>query len=83
MPIYEYGCPACGDTFEELRTMPAMDEPAWCPRCATRAKRRVSAFVANTTFRPNDARLPSQPAVTHVNCSCCGPRRTRTVLRRT
>ena len=44
MPIYEYKCPACGRTFEELRKFEDIDRPATCPSetCVAEAVRQVS-----------------------------------------
>ena len=81
MPLYEYVCPNCQCAFEELRPLRDYAALARCPRCATDSRRRASLFTSNTVHLPGDARLPSQPAA-HVGCSCCGPRRTRTTLRR-
>jgi putative FmdB family regulatory protein len=43
MPIYEFECGACGDTFERLQKLSDAD-PTHCPACgAERVKRRVTA----------------------------------------
>ncbi len=50
MPIYEYACTACGETFDRLqRTMSATaaeaDRPS-CPACAsTQTRRSLSLFA--------------------------------------
>lgn len=31
MPMYEYRCRSCGDTFTESRPMAESGEPAFCP----------------------------------------------------
>lgn len=45
MPIYEYRCPACGDTFEQMRRMSQSTEPAPCPKCQTASARAVSRLA--------------------------------------
>lgn len=42
MPLYEYGCPACG-SFELLLSMAAATREASCPGCGAPARRLVSA----------------------------------------
>lgn len=43
MPLYEYRCPDCGETFEKIVRMGSDDAPR-CPSCgAANAKRLVSA----------------------------------------
>jgi putative FmdB family regulatory protein len=43
MPIYEFECSACGDTFERLQKLSDPD-PSVCPACgASRVKRRLTA----------------------------------------
>ena len=42
MPIYEYTCCACGDTFEKLMSLNA--NPPNCPKCnAGKVRKLVSA----------------------------------------
>ncbi|MGH8174022.1 MAG: FmdB family zinc ribbon protein [Rhodanobacteraceae bacterium] len=43
MPIYEFECSACGDTFERLQKLSDAD-PTACPVCgAEKVKRRLTA----------------------------------------
>jgi putative FmdB family regulatory protein len=43
MPIYEFECSACGDTFDRLQKISDPD-PSVCPKCgASRIKRRLTA----------------------------------------
>jgi putative FmdB family regulatory protein len=43
MPIYEFECTACGDSFERLQRLSDPD-PSVCPVCgATKVKRRLTA----------------------------------------
>jgi putative FmdB family regulatory protein len=47
MPLYDFKCPACGETFE-ART--AVDEAPPCPRCGhPDAVRQMSAFAGPFT----------------------------------
>ena len=49
MPIYEYRCNKCGETYEELRSMQAADRDLKCPRCeAEDVERLVSIFAAGS-----------------------------------
>ena len=44
MPMYEYACSACGQTFEELVSMTGASGVA-CPECgSTRTERLLSTF---------------------------------------
>jgi len=43
MPIYEFECTECGDTFERLQKLSDAD-PTDCPKCgAPRVKRKLTA----------------------------------------
>jgi putative FmdB family regulatory protein len=42
MPIYEYTCPKCGDTFELRRPMSQATDPGTCPSCHVDAPRAIS-----------------------------------------
>lgn len=46
MPMYEYRCVTCGETYEELRKMEEADTDLECPHCGARDIRRlVSGFA--------------------------------------
>jgi putative FmdB family regulatory protein len=46
MPIYEYRCETCGETFEKIRRMQDADNPLQCPRCESeQVERLLSAFA--------------------------------------
>ena len=67
MPIYEYTCGACEETFEHLaRTL--SDKPKSCPRCGS-AKRLSKQF---STFAPTHAK-PAVPGGCKgcAGASCC------------
>ena len=68
MPIYEYLCTDCSDTFEELVRM---DDGAdvRCPGCgATAVTRLLSQF---STGRPGGDEYAATPAATRAG-GCCG-----------
>jgi putative FmdB family regulatory protein len=44
MPLYEYHCPGCALTFEELEAMTTAPRSKACRRCGRRAPRVTSAF---------------------------------------
>ena len=46
MPIYEYRCRRCGETFEKLRSMKDADKSLRCPKCnAEEVERQLSGFA--------------------------------------
>lgn len=46
MPIYEYRCPDCGRTYEQLRKMSDADRDLECPYCASpKPERQLSTFA--------------------------------------
>lgn len=48
MPIYEYKCKTCEETFEELVSSNTEGDHLTCPTCgAVGARRLVSAFAAH------------------------------------
>ena len=52
MPIYEYGCAACGTAFSRLRPIVAATEPAACPVCGGAAERGLSRFAIGGRAAP-------------------------------
>jgi putative FmdB family regulatory protein len=49
MPLYEYRCPNCGATFEQLRRMQDADAATVCPECQSAgAERQLSSFASHT-----------------------------------
>lgn len=46
MPLYEYDCPKCGQSFEKLVRSSANAENAVCPHCSSPyAAKKLSTFV--------------------------------------
>ena len=41
MPLYEYRCKHCGETFSVQRTKDESDQPSRCPRCGSDRTRKV------------------------------------------
>ena len=54
MPIYEYWCPECRETFEKLRAMNSKDSEVSCPRCGSAVKKMFSV-VALVGSKAGDA----------------------------
>ena len=49
MPLYEYYCADCHDTFETLRPMGQADAPIQCKQCESmRTSRTLSLFAMHT-----------------------------------
>ncbi|MCX6369545.1 MAG: zinc ribbon domain-containing protein [Armatimonadetes bacterium] len=46
MPIYEYRCKSCQQSFETLRSFSQKDEPTPCPECGVPTKARLLSMVA-------------------------------------
>ncbi|HUC33831.1 MAG TPA: zinc ribbon domain-containing protein [Ilumatobacteraceae bacterium] len=46
MPLYEFRCRTCDDTFEERRPMSQASDPATCPNGHDGAVRLLSVFAS-------------------------------------
>ncbi len=45
MPLYDYLCRECGNTFEQLRSMKDADRDLECPAChSAKVERQLSTF---------------------------------------
>lgn len=45
MPMYEYMCITCGNTYEKLLPMSKADDGQECPKCGSeKSQRQLSAF---------------------------------------
>jgi putative FmdB family regulatory protein len=65
MPIYEYGCLACGAEFEKLVQSP---RAVTCPSCESeRVSRRLSLVAVKTGGSPADG-----PSAAPRGGGCCG-----------
>jgi putative FmdB family regulatory protein len=46
MPLYEYQCKKCGETFEMLRSIRNADSDLECPHChSDKIERMISTFA--------------------------------------
>jgi putative FmdB family regulatory protein len=74
MPIYEYRCESCGDTFEKLvrRTEEALE--AGCPACGDHhLEQQYSTFAARAgSAAGGRAEMPSCPSGMCSNPGMCG-----------
>ncbi|MCE7983062.1 MAG: zinc ribbon domain-containing protein [Caldilinea sp. CFX5] len=70
MPLYEYFCPTCKDTFEQLRPAQKADEATTCPACRQPSSQRVlSIFASSVKSEGGGAAMPmSMP----MAGGCCG-----------
>lgn len=46
MPLYEYRCQSCGETFEKIRRMQEADREVECPRCESEEVERLFSTFA-------------------------------------
>ena len=66
MPLYEYTCQTCYNTFEKLRPVSELDADAPCTDCGSASQRQLSVFAAVTV----SARGESSPVA--GGGGCCG-----------
>jgi len=56
MPLYEYECERCGETFEELVSLADRDNGQQCPKChSKKAHRMVSLFAMGVSSNGSSA----------------------------
>jgi len=67
MPIYEYRCRTCGDTFDELRPTTEADAPVTCT-CGAEDSARLPSLIA----RGSGAELPMSGGAEPAGGGCCG-----------
>lgn len=67
MPLYEYTCQTCRNTFERLRPISQMDDDANCPDCGGASQRQLSVFASFSTGANGEA-VP----VAGGGGGCCG-----------
>jgi putative FmdB family regulatory protein len=46
MPLYEFECDSCHETFEELVTTPSQGDDVECPRCGGQKVRKLQSGFA-------------------------------------
>ncbi len=56
MPLYEYRCDACDQTFEELRSSSEADAAIECPSCESRRTARKLSRFASGAGSPGSAK---------------------------
>lgn len=59
MPIYEFQCPSCKETIEQLRYASDGDAPPVCARCGTKTTRIFSTFGIGNSGGPTPKARPS------------------------
>lgn len=73
MPLYEFYCPQCQETFEELASP---HEAPVCPRCGGATERRMSAPSPLKTgafpFKPGPVRPMARKALQGCGAGGCG-----------
>lgn len=71
MPLYEYRCRTCDETFEERRPMSQANDPATCPHGHDGAVRMLSVFAS--VGGGNSAPSASAPRPSGGGCGAgCG-----------
>jgi putative FmdB family regulatory protein len=55
MPIYEYKCETCGDSYEQIRRMSEADSNLECPKCKSHEVNRSLSSFATTSGTPDRA----------------------------
>ncbi|NQS91503.1 MAG: zinc ribbon domain-containing protein [Chloroflexi bacterium] len=46
MPLYEYQCPECGETFDKLVSFSEADKIPVCPKCGEKNTRKMISAAA-------------------------------------
>jgi putative FmdB family regulatory protein len=50
MPLYEYYCKDCRDTFEKMVRFSDADKPVVCPSCESTETRKIISLFASSGF---------------------------------
>ena len=65
MPLYEYRCTACGETFEIIASLAERDEKAVCPACGGHDTARIFSPITlagkRTSINPQNFVRPHGP----------------------
>ncbi|MGD0201494.1 MAG: zinc ribbon domain-containing protein [Bryobacteraceae bacterium] len=67
MPLYEYRCSACGETFEQLRRTQDADYGLVCPACQSGEVQRLLSVFASRV-----AGAGARPPCGAPSASACG-----------
>jgi putative FmdB family regulatory protein len=72
MPLYEFRCRTCDDTFEVRRPMSEASDPATCPQGHPGAVRLLSVFASTgaATGSPSTAPAPRAGGGCGGACAC-------------
>jgi putative FmdB family regulatory protein len=74
MPLYEYRCRSCDETFERRRSMSDAGEPAECPQGHLDSVRLLSVFASvgssGGAAAASAAPAPSRGGVCGSGCGC-------------
>lgn len=68
MPLYEFRCKACDETFEVRRPMAEAGDPATCPAGHDGAVRLLSVFASVGSSNP--AASPAPSGGCGAGCGC-------------
>lgn len=69
MPLYEYYCTHCSQTFERLRPAQQADDPVACPGCESAASQRILSLFASTV---KNTASDAVPIPASAMGGCCG-----------
>jgi len=72
MPLYEYRCRTCDETFERRRPMSEASEPAECTTGHVDSVRLLSVFASVGGASPTSSAASAAPARGGVCGSSCG-----------
>jgi putative FmdB family regulatory protein len=72
MPLYEYRCNACLETFELLRPMADRTLQAVCPSCESTTSMPLISRVAISVSSASRAHSAPAPAPRASGGGCCG-----------
>ncbi|MDX1522756.1 MAG: zinc ribbon domain-containing protein [Anaerolineae bacterium] len=73
MPLYEYYCADCRDTFEALRPMSKADAPIQCKSCESmKTSRALSLFATHTGSSSSAPLAASSMPRMQAGGGCCG-----------
>jgi putative FmdB family regulatory protein len=72
MPLYEYFCPTCNDTFEKLRPVIQADLATVCPTCQKQSSQRVLSLVASSVLKGTSSGVQETAMPSSAGGGCCG-----------
>lgn len=72
MPLYEYFCPTCKETFEALRPAPEADAPTACPTCGQPSTQRILSLFARSVKTTLSDTMPAAAGGCGCGSGACG-----------